>query len=312
LTATSGFVTLRIMFRRAAAMVILAAMPLTAGCSNPAGTADVQPSISAAPPRPPPTTPAVPADGSITPTGKPIQTVSPSPAASIGAACLSKDERRGILTFRAQNGAILTGATLGSGPSGVVIVHRSRSDLCNSLPYGRVLAARGHHILVFDLGGNGSSGYLRYDEAAAPLAFDVEAAAATLRSRGARRVVVIGVGGGAVSTLAAATFAKPALDGVVGISFADSHFGLDARTAVKRLPGLPLLLIASADDHTYDGETQNLDRLAVSRNKRLMIVPGDRYGEIMFEHSVADPGNQYAVRDAVNAFVARHAGPPRR
>jgi alpha-beta hydrolase superfamily lysophospholipase len=311
LTATSGFVTLRIMFRRSAAIGILAAMPLTASCSNPAGLADAQPSISA-PPQPPTTTPAVPAGGSITPTGKPIQTVLPSPSASIGAACLSKAERRGILTFRAQAGAILTGAILGSGPSGVVIVHRSGSDLCSSLPYGRELATRGHQVLVFDLEGRGSSGYVRYDEAAAPLAFDVAAAAAALRSRGAGRVVVIGVGGGAVSTLAAATFAKPAFDGVVGISSADSHFGLDARAAVKQLPDLPLLLIASADDHTYDGETQNLYRLAASRNKRLMIVPGDRYGEIMFEHSVADPGNPYAVRDAVNAFAASYAGPPRR
>jgi len=293
------------MVHRGAAIVILAALSLTAACSNP---------VSADPPASPtsptsPTSPATagtPGGGSITPTGRPVQTVAPSPSASIGAACLSKAERRGILTFRAQTGAILTGAILGSGPSGVVIVHRSRSDLCNSAPYGRHLASRGHQVLVFDLGGNGSSGYVRYDEAAAPLAFDVVAAAATLRRHGARRVVVIGVGGGAASSLAAATFAKPAFDGFVGISSADEHFGLDARTAVRRLPDLPLLLVASADDHTYDGETQNLYRLALSRDKRLMIVPGDRYGELMFEHSVADPRRPYAVRDAVDAFISRH------
>jgi alpha-beta hydrolase superfamily lysophospholipase len=265
----------------------------------------VRPSVST-----PATPPAEPEEGLITPTGKPVETVQPSPSASIGAACLTKAERRGIVTFRSRPGATLTGAVLGSGPSGVVIVHRSRSDLCNSLPYGRHLATRGHHVLVFDLGGNGSSGYVRYDEAATPLAFDVAAAATALRTYGARRVVVIGVGGGAVATLTAATFATPAFNGVVGISSADRHFGLDARAAVKRLPDLPLLLVAAADDHTYDGETQNLYRLAVSRNKRLMIVPGDRYGEIMFEHGIADPSNPYAVRDAVDAFVARYAGPP--
>jgi pimeloyl-ACP methyl ester carboxylesterase len=301
---------------RAAALVVLVALPLTAGCSEPAGPSGQAGALSpsAGAPRPsistPVTPPAEPATGLITPTGKPVETVPPSPSASIGAACLTKAERRGIVTFRAQQGSTLTGAVLGSGPSGVVIVHRSRSDLCNSLPYGRHLAARGHHVLVFDLGGNGSSGYVRYDEAATPLAFDVAAAATALRAHGARRVVMIGVGGGAVATLAAATFATPAFNGFVGISSADSHFGLDARAAVKRLPDLPLLLVASADDHTYDGETQNLYRLAVSRNKRLMIVPGDRYGEIMFEHSVADPSNPYAVRDAVDAFVARYAGRP--
>jgi alpha-beta hydrolase superfamily lysophospholipase len=200
---------------------------------------------------------------------------------------------------------------LGSGRSGVVVVHRSRTDLCSSVPYGRHLAARGHQVLVFDLEGLGSSGYVRYDEAASPLAFDVVAAAATLRGRGARRVVVVGVGAGAAVTVAAATFAKPAFDGVVGISAADSHFGLDARTAVRRLPDLPLLLIASADDHRYDGETQNLHRLAVSRNKRLIIVPGGRYGELLFEPSV-DTASPYLVRDAVDAFVARYAGSPRR
>ena len=305
------------MVRLSAAVGTLAALLLTANCSTdrsapePSPSTPPEPSSSTAP-QPTTTPPAVPVVGSITPTGKPIQTVLPSPSASIGAACLTRAERLGILTFRAQHGAILTGAILGSGPSGVVIVHRSGSDLCNSLPYGRELAARGHQVLVFDLEGRGSSGYLRYDEAAAPLAFDVVAAAAALRSHGARRVVVIGVGGGAVSTLAGATFAKPAFDGVVGISSADSHFGLDARTAVKRLPTLPLLLIASADDHTYDGETQNLYRLAASQSKQLMIVPGDRYGEIMFEHSTADPANPYAVRDVVNAFVTRYAGPSNR
>lgn len=306
--------TLPIVVIRAAALGVLAVLSLATGCSESADPAGERSPGSSGPLRPSittsPTPPAEPAEGLITPTGKPVETVQPSPSASIGAACLTKAERRGIVTFRSRPGATLTGAVLGSGPSGVVIVHRSRSDLCNSLPYGRHLASRGHHVLVFDLGGNGSSGYVRYDEAATPLAFDVAAAVTALRTYGARRVVVIGVGGGTVSTLAAATFASPPFGGVVGISSADMHFGLDARAAVKRLPDLPLLLVAAADDHTYDGETQNLYRLAVSRNKRLMIVPGDRYGEIMFEHGIADPSNPYAVRDAVDAFVARYAGPP--
>lgn len=305
------------MVHRFAAIAVLAALAPAAGCSGstdpseatPTSAATVTPVTTSTPNGSVTSTASAAATGTatafVTPTGRPVETVAPSPSASIGVTCLTQSERRGILSFRARHGAIITGAILGSGPSGVVVVHRSRADLCNSVPIGRELARRGHQVLVFDLEGLGSSGYLRYDETATPLAYDVVAAARTLRGHGARRVVVIGVGAGAAVSLAAATFARPAFDGFVGISPADMHFGLDARPAVKRLPGLPLLLIVSADDHTYDGETQNLYRLAASRDKRLMVVPGSRYGEVLFEPTIAIPGKPYAVRDTVNAFINR-------
>ncbi|HET6293035.1 MAG TPA: hypothetical protein VFG33_06660, partial [Kribbella sp.] len=110
LTAPSRVATLRIMVRLSAAVGTLAALLLTANCSTdrsapePSPSTPPEPSSSTAP-QPTTTPPAVPVVGSITPTGKPIQTVLPSPSASIGAACLTRAERLGILTFRAQHGA---------------------------------------------------------------------------------------------------------------------------------------------------------------------------------------------------------------
>jgi len=75
-------------------------------------------------------------------------------------------------------------AVLGRGPAGVVLSNQSDRNLCGWLPFGRVLAARGFQVLLYDYG------------IAGDLSDDIAAAVAKLHQLGARRVVLVGASQG--------------------------------------------------------------------------------------------------------------------
>lgn len=52
--------------------------------------------------------------------------------------------------FRATDGILLDGASLGDGKTGIVLAHESPADLCGWLPYAKVLGAAGFRVLAFD------------------------------------------------------------------------------------------------------------------------------------------------------------------
>jgi pimeloyl-ACP methyl ester carboxylesterase len=239
--------------------------------------------------------------GPITPSGRPTLTVPPSPAASIGAACLKPGDGARPITFRSSSGASLTGAVLGRGRAGVVLVHQSDGDLCQWLPYARDLARAGYQVLSMDLEGRGSAGFVQYDgDQPVPYGFDVAAAAQYLRTHGAAKVVLVGASMGATSVLAGAAITRPVVNGVISLSASASFAGIDARTAATRLTA-PVLYVAGTDDSRYAEVARTL--YAATRSKRsLTIVPGSLHG-VEF---IQEPGLP-AVRHAVDAFIASHA-----
>jgi hypothetical protein len=52
--------------------------------------------------------------------------------------------------FRATDGVLLDGATLGTGKTGVVLAHESPADLCGWAGYAGVLSRAGVRVLFFD------------------------------------------------------------------------------------------------------------------------------------------------------------------
>jgi hypothetical protein len=80
-------------------------------------------------------------------------------------------------------------AVLGRGPAGVVLSNQSDRNLCGWLPFGRVLAARGFQVLLYDYG------------IAGDLSDDIAAAVDQLHRFGARRVVLVGASEGAKASL---------------------------------------------------------------------------------------------------------------
>jgi alpha-beta hydrolase superfamily lysophospholipase len=239
--------------------------------------------------------------GAITPTGTPTLTVPPSPAASIGAACLRPGDGARPITYRSLSGATLTGAVVGRGGAGVVLAHMSDGDLCQWMPYARTLAGAGYQVLTMDLEGRGSAGYVQYEgDQPLPYGLDVAAAARYLRGHGAAKVVLVGASMGASSVLAGAAAARPPVDGVVSLSASANFAGIDTRTAASRLT-MPVLYVASTDDGDYADVARTLYK-ATKAKRSLTIVPGAMHG---VEYFVA-PG-QPPVQEAVEAFIAAHA-----
>jgi pimeloyl-ACP methyl ester carboxylesterase len=52
--------------------------------------------------------------------------------------------------FRASDGVLLDGATLGGGPTGVVLAHEYPNDLCGWARYAGVLSRAGFRVLLID------------------------------------------------------------------------------------------------------------------------------------------------------------------
>lgn len=239
--------------------------------------------------------------GAIVPTGKPTLTVPPSPDAGIGAACLRPGDGARPIKYQSLSGATITGAIVGRGPAGVVLVHMSDGDLCQWMPYALTLAKAGYQVLAMDLEGRGSSGYVQYEgDQPVPFGLDVAAAARYLRAHGAAKVVLVGASMGGTSVLAGAAVARPLVNGVVSLSGSADFGSIDARLAASRL-AVPALYVAATDDSDYAEVARTL--YGATKSKRsLTIVPGSMHGAEFFI-----PPGQPAVQKAVEAFIAAHA-----
>ena len=178
--------------------------------------------------------------------------------------CLKPSERTRGVQFRATDGARLQGVLLGRGQKGVVLAHQSDGDLCQWLPFARVLAGKGYRALTFDM----------RDFA---LASDVAGAARALRDHGARRVYLMGASMGGTAVLGAAPKIRPVVAGVVDLSGPVAFGGLDARPAVRKLHR-PALFVAAKYDSEFAASTRLLYRLAPSKDKRLLITDGVEHG----------------------------------
>src|SRR5690349_4040748 len=164
----------------------------------------------------------------------------PLPSATPGAACLTPEEHASVVRFRSDNGALLAGAILGSGPAGVILAHSNNTDLCDWIPYARVLAGQGYTALSLDLNGYGASQTSagvpvdpRYDR-------DLTAAVRLLRGRGVNAVVLLGEVIGGTAAVKAAAEIDPPVAGVIAVSSMAETLRMDAVAAARQLT-VPIL-----------------------------------------------------------------------
>ena len=183
-------------------------------------------------------------------------------------ACISPKVR-----FRTSDGVRLGGAVVGRGATGVVFAHQVAGDRCQWLPFAQELARLGYRSLVFDMRGYGAStGVANVDPH-----LDVAAAAAELRRRGARRIVLVGASMGGTGVVGAAPSIKPAIAGVVELSAPTGFGGVNALAAVRKLRS-PALFVAGRDDGDFAGASRALYRAARSTEKTLVIAPTSWHG----------------------------------
>jgi dienelactone hydrolase len=207
--------------------------------------------------------------------------------------------------FRSDNGALLAGARLGTGPTGVVLAHSNNTDLCDWIPYARVLAGAGYTALSLDLNGYGaaqaSAGVPvdpRYDQ-------DLSAAVRFLRGHGVTAVFLLGEVIGGTAAVKAATEITPPVSGVIAVSSMADTLRMDAVAAARRLR-VPILCVASGNDEFLDGTRAIAAAATGAPYHRLLVVAGASGGEtLLFDPSVEPAATQ--VRAEVAAFLRRFA-----
>ena len=208
--------------------------------------------------------------------------------------CVRVRDHAKAMRFRTADGLRLAGVMLGNGSTGVVLAHQLRSDLCEWMPFARVLASNGFRVLAFDFRGYGASspraGRLTKDA-------DVVAAARALRAQGVRDVALMGgsMGGTAVLTASAELRVPPRA--VVGLSSPAEFGGMDATAAVARTT-VPLLLLVSQDDVDFVPDQRTLFQASTSPEKRLEILPGREHGARIL--------SRRSARALVLAFLEGH------
>lgn len=184
-----------------------------------------------------------------------------------------------MMWFRSGDGTRLDGAEIGSGPVGVVLGHQYPAELCGWWPFAVYLARHGMHVFLFDFrclgesectaqGGDGSD------------VDDMLAAAGELRSRGARRIFLMGASLGGTVAMMAGGRLEPPPAGVVSFSgeadlgyLAGGSTRLDALSAVPRLRAPFLQIMARQDTAVSVADARRLEARAGSPDKRLIVLP---------------------------------------
>jgi alpha/beta superfamily hydrolase len=230
-----------------------------------------------------------------------------APASTADERCGEAGVRAQAIRFRTSDGVTLTGAVVGSGPVGAVLVHEYPLDYCGWLPYAGYLARHGVRALLFDLRCFGDSAC---PSGRGHAVTDVAAAMAELRRRGARRVALVGASmGGSIAVVAAARLHPAA---VVDLSGERDTTGLtpgieaDAGAAASGVTAPALFAVARGDRYTPVADMRAVARRARSEIKRVIVLPataGHGWGMLFGLRTEWSP-----LAAAVATFIRRHAG----
>lgn len=188
-----------------------------------------------------------------------------------------------MVIFRAPAGPRLVGLLLGKGTTGIVLSHELRANLCNWLPFARVLAKSGYRVLAFDFSSHGSSGMS--NRAAGGIDREVVAAGRLLLARGVQKLYVVGASMGGTASIVAATELGPRLAGVASLSGPAQFDGLDAAAAAAQLT-VPSLFVAAADDAPFADDARTLHAAVQAPDTSLEIVPGSSHGTFLLTQHI--------------------------
>jgi pimeloyl-ACP methyl ester carboxylesterase len=215
----------------------------------------------------------------------------------VATGCRREAEAGRPVHFDGVDGARLGGVIVGTGPVGVVLVHQLDATLCQWLPYGKRLAARGYQVLVMDLGGYGSS------EPSSKPDQDVKQAVTFLRQQGVQTIVLIGASLGGTASLSAAVIVKPPVDAVVSLSGPLRANGIDLSVRIRALAS-PVLYIAGTYDGTFDDDAQVLYDTTLEERKQLVLVQESSHGVQLIDN----PEVAAAMDETLGRLAAARAG----
>jgi pimeloyl-ACP methyl ester carboxylesterase len=228
--------------------------------------------------------------------GNRATTTAAAAPAPVHESCVRASERTAAISFRSTDGVRLVGILLGRGDVGVVLAHQWGGDLCQWLPFARLLSTKGYRVLAFDFRGYGSSP----GEPNVHLNRDVLGAASELHRRGVRRIFLGGASMGGTAVLDATATLRPRAAAVFSLSAPRdwTEAGVDALAAVKNM-AVPSLFATAASDRFGINDSPGLYRASATKQKRLIVVRGS-------EHGVELLGKR-RVRAAIFALLAAHS-----
>jgi pimeloyl-ACP methyl ester carboxylesterase len=166
--------------------------------------------------------------------------------------------------------------------------------LCQWLWFARREARRGYRTLVFDLRNYGQSQHRQ--SSTRGFGLDVAAAAKFVRSRGARKVFLVGASLGGSAVVAGGADARPQVDGVVSVSGAADLVG--AIDAAARLQA-PALFLAGRLDTAFADDARRLYSATASADKEIRILERGEHGTDLV-------GSSLAARRLIDGFFATH------
>jgi pimeloyl-ACP methyl ester carboxylesterase len=192
--------------------------------------------------------------------------------------------------FRASDGVLLDGATLGGGPTGVVLSHESPADLCGWVPYAKVLSRAGFRVLLFDHRHFGLSESPTDPAKSGHYTRDTAAAVEALKRDGAKKVFLMGASFGGITSMVGGSRLGSKIAGVISVS-GEASLGntegpndeLDAMAAVPKLRVPFLALNSQQDGIALASDARELVRRAGSAHKRLALFPGGDHGWDMLD-----------------------------
>ena len=148
-----------------------------------------------------------------------------------------------------------------SGTVGIVIVHQSDQDLCDSASWATTFSGLGYLAIAPTVDGDEQVG-------------EVEASVKYLRQHGAKQVVLLGASMGGTAVLQTAVELKPPVQAVVSVSGPSAYFAMDALSAVPKLT-VPVFYSAGELDTDFAFDETNLYHATTEKDKVLDIVSGD-------------------------------------
>jgi hypothetical protein len=173
------------------------------------------------------------------------------------ATCVSQAEQRtNGVSLPLPGNNTLDALHYGSGSAAVVFAEQSGDDVCEWQFNAKDLAGKGYQTVVFNY--------------TFPADKDVLAAIDFVRSRGVKRVFLVGASKGGTAVLTAAGEVNPPVSGVVSLSGPTGFEGMDALTPMSTFT-TPVIFIVGDNDEPFTSMTQQLYQRCTSKDKQLIL-----------------------------------------
>ncbi|NUR59996.1 MAG: alpha/beta hydrolase [Catenulispora sp.] len=216
------------------------------------------------------------------------------------------------MTLTAADGSSFAGLEFGAGPKGVLLVPEAgRQGKCGWVSYAAELAAKGLHVITFDMPSYGTDSTPGFGDAGVHA---IDTALGELRSQGATTVVLVGASAGATTALAAVESqvagSAPGVTSVVALS-ADELGDLPSKASAIHVP--TLLAVADGDRYVSTTDERKLfDALATPPAiKTLDVLPaGTGHGwDLLSDQAFKDKVTTFITTQLATGYTVWGADP---